>query len=72
MSVAQYPAYKDSGVEWFKKVPASWETTRLKRVVDPERRITYGIVQAGPHVQNGIPYIRPADMSDEAGVVSPR
>ncbi len=25
-----YPAYKDSGVEWLGKVPAHWETCRLK------------------------------------------
>ena len=27
--------------------------------------ITYGIVQAGPHVQNGVPYIRTGDMRTE-------
>ena len=28
----RYPAYKDSGVEWFTKVPSSWELKRLKHV----------------------------------------
>jgi type I restriction enzyme S subunit len=27
-----------------------------------------GIVQAGPHVEHGVPYIRPADMTDEGGL----
>ncbi len=27
-----YPAYKDSGVEWLGKIPAHWETKRLKYV----------------------------------------
>ncbi|WP_127562362.1 restriction endonuclease subunit S [Nioella ostreopsis] len=41
---------------------------KLKRLVDPARPITYGIVQAGPEFEGGIPYIRPADMMDETGV----
>ena len=70
MSFPRYPKYKDSGVEWLGQVPEHWEVTALKRVVNPERQITYGIVQAGPHVPDGIPYIRPADMTDEHGVVN--
>lgn len=41
---------------------------RLKYVVDPRRPITYGIVQCGPDYPGGVPYIRPADMTDEGGV----
>ena len=41
---------------------------KLKRLVDPTRPITYGIVQAGPEFDGGVPYIRPADMTDESGV----
>lgn len=41
---------------------------KLKRLVDPARPITYGIVQAGPEIEGGTPYIRPADMTDEIGV----
>ena len=71
MSLPRYPEYKDSGVEWLGEVPESWVVTRLKRTVSPDRAITYGIVQAGPHVPDGVAYIRPADMSDEDGVRSP-
>ena len=55
-------------MEWLGQVPENLEVTALKRVVNPERKITYGIVQAGPHVPDGIPYIRPADMTDEHGI----
>lgn len=48
-----------------------WSVVPLKRLVDARRPITYGIVQAGPYVPDGIPYIRPADMSDEEGVLVP-
>ncbi|GAA2395424.1 hypothetical protein Cme02nite_55640 [Catellatospora methionotrophica] len=43
----------------------------LKRLVDPYRPITYGIVQAGPDTPGGTPYIRPADMTPNAGVLDP-
>jgi type I restriction enzyme, S subunit len=71
MSFPRYPKYKASGVEWLGEVPEHWGVTQLKRVVDPERQITYGIVQAGPHIPDGVPYIRPADMADEKGVLAP-
>jgi len=70
MSFPRYPKYKDSGVEWLAEVPEHWECTALKRLVDSRRPITYGIVQAGPNIIEGVPYIRPADMMDEKGVVS--
>ncbi|RKG87002.1 restriction endonuclease subunit S [Corallococcus sp. CA049B] len=70
MSFPRYPEYKDSGVEWLGEVPAHWAVTKLSRIVTPHRPITYGIVQAGPHVPDGIPYVRPADMSEEEGVRS--
>jgi len=71
MSFPRYPAYKPSGVEWLGEVPEHWAISRLKQVVEDERRITYGIVQAGPHIPEGVPYVRPADMTDECGVSSP-
>jgi len=63
-----YPAYKDSDVEWLREIPAHWESLALKRLVAPERPITYGIVQCGPEYPDGVPYIRPVDMEDEGGV----
>lgn len=54
---------KDSGVEWLGEVPEHWEIKQLKQVVDPSSSITYGIVQAGPEFEGGIPYIRTSDMS---------
>jgi type I restriction enzyme S subunit len=71
MSFPRYPKYKPSGVEWLGNVPEGWVALPLKRVVDPARQITYGIVQAGPHVPDGVPYIRPADMTTEDGIKAP-
>lgn len=36
----------------------------LGEIVDPDTVITYGIVQAGPHLDEGVPYIRPVDIKD--------
>jgi type I restriction enzyme S subunit len=43
----------------------------LKRFVDAHRPITYGIVQAGEDVEDGVPYIRPIDMDEHNGVRDP-
>ncbi|SDE20445.1 restriction endonuclease subunit S [Glycomyces harbinensis] len=43
-------------------------TVPLKRLVDPARPITYGIVQAGEDVAGGVRYIRPVDMDGHRGV----
>jgi type I restriction enzyme S subunit len=68
VSFPAYPAYRESGVEWVGLIPEAWKPAKLKHIVDPQRPITYGIVQAGADVPDGTPYIRPADMSDEGGV----
>ena len=56
-------AMKDSGVEWLGRVPAHWSVTSLNGARAPGSTITYGIVQAGPDVEGGVPYIRTSDMS---------
>lgn len=47
-------------------LPADWECRPLGELVAPGTSVTYGIVQAGPEVSDGIPYIRTGDMSGEA------
>jgi type I restriction enzyme S subunit len=43
-------------------IPSSWRRIRLDDLTPPDRRIVYGIVQAGPHVADGVPYIRSSDV----------
>lgn len=52
------PGYKqtDLGV-----IPADWEVADLQKICG--ETITYGIVQCGPHIENGVPYIRVSDMN---------
>jgi type I restriction enzyme, S subunit len=53
---------KPSGVEWLGDVPEHWELVQLRRSVKRGTTITYGIVQAGPDIEGGVPYIRTSDM----------
>ena len=41
----------------------SWPLHPLAEACDPKRSITYGIVQAGEHIDGGVPYIRVSDMT---------
>ena len=43
-------------------IPNSWAVAELQSVCG--QTITYGIVQCGPHIENGVPYIRVSDMSN--------
>jgi len=54
--------YKDSPVG---RIPKDWEVYTLGECVRPDAPITYGIVQAGSHVEGGVPYIRTGDMAGD-------
>jgi type I restriction enzyme S subunit len=41
-----------------------YPTQPLEELVQPDRGITYGIVQAGPHIPDGVPYIKTGDIID--------
>jgi len=45
------------------EIPDKWQVRTLEHCVHSDIPITYGIVQAGPNVPGGIPYIRTGDMS---------
>jgi len=42
-----------------------YEMTRLRRLVDRERPMTYGILQCGPLVNGGVVYVGPSDIVGE-------
>ncbi|MBI3348273.1 MAG: restriction endonuclease subunit S [Burkholderiales bacterium] len=45
-------------------IAADWSIVQLDTITDPERPISYGIVQTGPRIQNGIACLRVVDISD--------
>lgn len=55
---------KDSGFASLTAVPAHWSVHRLKQVVRPGVSVSYGIVQPGPPLADGVPFIQTTNMSD--------
>lgn len=53
--------YHQTPLGW---LPKEWDALPLGDYTQQD--ITYGIVQAGPHIVGGIPYVRTGDMSGEA------
>lgn len=51
--------FKDSPLG---RIPREWRIKQLSLCVRTDAPITYGIVQAGPHIESGVPYIRTGDM----------
>ena len=58
MSVGVRAGYKQTEVG---VIPKDWAVAELQAVC--AETITYGIVQCGPHIENGVPYIRVSDMN---------
>jgi type I restriction enzyme S subunit len=50
-------------------LPDDWELLTLDQLVAADKPIVYGIVQAGPEVPNGVPYIK---SSDVGGAIEPK
>lgn len=56
---------KPSGLPWLGDIPAHWEIVQLRHIIRSDTTITYGIIQAGPDTEGGIPYIRTSDMAGD-------
>lgn len=44
-------------------LPAGWEWVRFEDCVDPEFTISYGVLVPGEHQDDGVPFVRIADLS---------
>lgn len=53
-----------SNEEWLFQLPSSWLAHRAADVVDEGSEIVYGIVQPGPRLDIGVPYVRGMDIVD--------
>lgn len=54
---------KDSGVEWLGEVPEHWAVKPLKLLVKEGSTISYGIVQPGEPLDEGVPFVQTTNMS---------
>lgn len=61
MSVQLPKGYKQTEVG---VIPEDWELSALEKLTDPNRPISYGIVQTGPNVLNGIKCLRVVDIDN--------
>ena len=52
----------------FGHLPSGWELRRLSTMTPPDCPIVYGIVQAGPNVEDGVPYLRSTDVGGNIDV----
>lgn len=44
------------------EIPVEWEVHQLQNITWPDSPIVYGIVQAGPNIPHGVPYIKSTDV----------
>lgn len=58
-----YVPMKDSGVEWLGDVPEHWTVCRLKQIIKSGTSISYGIVQPGDSLDEGVPFIQTTNIS---------
>lgn len=54
---------KDSGVEWIGKVPEHWIVQPVKRLIQQGTSISYGIVQPGEPLSEGVPFVQTTNMT---------
>lgn len=54
---------KSSGFEWLGDVPAHWAVLPLKRLIAEGTSISYGIVQPGEPLEDGVPFVQTTNMS---------
>lgn len=54
---------KDSGVDWLGEVPGHWIVCKLKHAIKSGSSISYGIVQPGEPLDDGIPFVQTTNMS---------
>jgi len=50
--------------------PKGFRVERLEDLIDPRRPVTYGILKPGPHIADGVPYIRVVDIADGSVVAA--
>jgi type I restriction enzyme S subunit len=54
---------KDSGFEWLGQVPAHWPCVALKHLIRSGTSISYGIVQPGEALDDGVPFVQTTNMT---------
>jgi len=56
---------RDTGIKWLGIVPAHWRLLALKRLVRQGSSISYGIVQPGEPLDEGVPFVQTTNMTSD-------
>ncbi|MFN8981024.1 MAG: restriction endonuclease subunit S, partial [Alphaproteobacteria bacterium] len=67
MSVAPYPEYKDSGVEWIGTIPTHWQLGRLSSLASVLNGFPFDATQFDPN--DGVPLVRIRDLNASTSAV---
>lgn len=51
-------------------LPEGWAWAPFEELTPSDAAIVYGIIQPGPHIPDGVPFVRPADIKDSKVVFS--
>jgi type I restriction enzyme, S subunit len=54
----------NSGIEWLGEVPKHWRCRDLKHLIRPGSSISYGIVQPGEPLDDGVPFVQTTNMTN--------
>ena len=54
---------KPSGIPWLGDIPKHWGVSRMRRIVQPGRRLTYGVLKPGEYDTGGRLMVRAQDFS---------
>ncbi len=72
MSVAAYPVYKDSGVEWIGSVPGDWQVMTLRQLCASISTGPFGTALGSQdYVADEVPVINPSHIADGRCVPDP-
>ena len=72
MSVAAYPAYKDSGVEWIGSIPGDWQVMTLRQLCASISTGPFGTALGSQdYVADEVPVINPSHIADGRCVPDP-
>jgi len=58
------PEPVDAESEGLSELPNGWCWARLETLTPADALIVYGIIQPGPHIEDGVPFIRPVDITN--------
>jgi type I restriction enzyme S subunit len=61
MSFAEYPEYKESGIEWLGKVPEHWEIKSIRYILNAIGDVDHRMPESS---ENGVPYLMTGDLTD--------